>query len=167
MMPMPQHNQNENVSACLRTSDGQAVPLLGVALGGEVFGAHARLVLRQRYKNRESKPIEAVSKDSMLALQRYPWPGNVRELCNVVERAVIVATGPRLTIKPPTLAATAVAEHSSTALVDVERDLISARLERAKWRGRGVSGAAYLLAMKPSTVDSRLVKRGIDRPRTH
>ena len=38
-----------------------------------------------------AKPIESVSKESMLALQRYPWPGNVRELRNVVERAVIVA----------------------------------------------------------------------------
>ncbi len=46
--------------ACLRTTAGQPVPLLGVALGGEVFGAHARLVLRQRYKNREANPIEAV-----------------------------------------------------------------------------------------------------------
>ena len=46
--------------ACLRTTAGQAVPLLGVALGGEVFGAHARLVLRQRYKNSEPDPIEAV-----------------------------------------------------------------------------------------------------------
>ena len=33
-----------------------------------------------------------------------PWPGNVRELGNVVERAVIVATGPRLTIERPTIA---------------------------------------------------------------
>ena len=48
-----------------------------------------------------AKPIESVSKDSMLGLQRYPWPGNVRELRNVVERAVIVATGPHLTIDPP------------------------------------------------------------------
>ena len=46
--------------ACLRTTSGEPVPLLGVALGGEVFGAHARLVLRQRYKNSEPNPIEAV-----------------------------------------------------------------------------------------------------------
>ena len=50
------------------------------------------------------KPIESVSKDSMLALQRYHWPGNVRELRNVVERAVIVAASPRLTIDPPKVA---------------------------------------------------------------
>ncbi len=54
--------------ALLRTTDGQPVPLLGVALGGEVFGAHARLVLRQRYKNREDRPIEAV--------YTFPIPGD-------------------------------------------------------------------------------------------
>jgi Ca-activated chloride channel family protein len=50
----------QGTAACLRTTDGHPVPLLGVALGGEVFGAHARVVLRQRYKNRETRPIEAV-----------------------------------------------------------------------------------------------------------
>ncbi len=44
----------------LRSSEGHPVPLLGVALGGEVFGAHARLVVRQRYRNDEKKPIEAI-----------------------------------------------------------------------------------------------------------
>jgi DNA-binding NtrC family response regulator len=113
------------------------------------------------------KPIESVSKDSMLALQGYPWPGNVRELCNVVERAVIIATGPRLTIELPTLSATAVAEHSSTALVDITRDHIVAMLERARWRVRGAGGAADLLGMNPSTLESRMVKLGIARPRDH
>ena len=37
----------------------------------------------------------------MAALQRHTWPGNIRELRNVVERAMIVATGPRLTIPIP------------------------------------------------------------------
>ena len=39
---------------------------------------------------------------SMAALQRYAWPGNIRELRNVVERAMIVATGSQLTIALPT-----------------------------------------------------------------
>ena len=111
------------------------------------------------------KPIESVSKDSMLALQRYPWPGNVRELRNVVERAVIVATGPRLTIDPPTPSAAAVSGHRATALVDIERDHIVAVLERVKWRVRGEGGAAELLGMKPSTLESRMAKLGIQRPR--
>jgi len=58
----------DGVAACLRSKEGHPVPLLGVALGGEVFGAHARLVLRQRYKNREPRPIEAV--------YTFPIPGD-------------------------------------------------------------------------------------------
>jgi formate hydrogenlyase transcriptional activator len=47
------------------------------------------------------KPIESVSKESMKQLQQHPWPGNVRELRNIIERAVIVATGPRLVVEVP------------------------------------------------------------------
>ena len=111
------------------------------------------------------KPIESVSKDSMLALQRCQWRGNVRELRNVVERAVIVATGPRLTIDPSKPSATVAAGHSSIALVDIERDHIVAVLEGVKWRVRGDGGAAKLLGMKPSTLESRMAKLGIHRPR--
>lgn len=63
-----QGGPNDTSWACLRTRSGQPVPLLGVALGGEVFGAHARIVLRQRYRNRESEPIEAV--------YTFPIPGD-------------------------------------------------------------------------------------------
>ena len=111
-----------------------------------------------------AKPIESVSKDSMLALQRYPWPGNVRELRNVVERAVIVATGPRLTINPPKPSAAVASGHPSMALVDIERDHIVAVLDRVKWRVRGGGGAAELLRMKPSTLESRMTKLKIHRP---
>ena len=47
------------------------------------------------------KPIESVAKESMKQLQEHPWPGNVRELRNIIERAVIVATGPRLVVAVP------------------------------------------------------------------
>ncbi len=46
--------------ACLRTVQGAPVPLLGVSVSGRVFGAHARVVVRQRYVNSEARPIEAV-----------------------------------------------------------------------------------------------------------
>ena len=47
------------------------------------------------------KTIESVSAESMRELQRYSWPGNVRELRNVIERAIIVASGPHLVLSPP------------------------------------------------------------------
>jgi transcriptional regulator with GAF, ATPase, and Fis domain len=109
------------------------------------------------------KRIESVSKDSMLALQRYPWPGNVRELRNIVERAVIVSPGPRLSIDPPKPSAAAGSAHSSLALADIERDHIVAVLNRAKWRIRGPGGAAELLGLKPSTLESRMAKLKIKR----
>jgi Ca-activated chloride channel family protein len=56
----PDTGQRSGPSASLVTTGGQPVPLLGVVLEGVVFGAHARIVLRQRYKNCEAKPIEAV-----------------------------------------------------------------------------------------------------------
>ncbi|WP_437817468.1 VIT domain-containing protein [Sorangium sp. So ce1078] len=47
-------------TSCLRSSEGHPVPLLGVSLSGEVFGGVARLVVRQRYRNEERRPIEAI-----------------------------------------------------------------------------------------------------------
>ncbi|WP_433935175.1 VIT domain-containing protein [Sorangium cellulosum] len=46
--------------SCLRSSEGRPVPLLGVSLSGEVLGGAARLVVRQRYRNEERRPIEAI-----------------------------------------------------------------------------------------------------------
>jgi PAS domain S-box-containing protein len=47
------------------------------------------------------KTIDTIDQESMTGLLQYPWPGNARELRNVVERAMIVATGPRLDIRLP------------------------------------------------------------------
>ena len=110
------------------------------------------------------KRIESIPKDQVLALQRYAWPGNIRELRNVIERAVIVSTGPRLVIEAPR------PRHGgskrSVQLADVERDHIQAVLERTGWRIRGKGGAAELLGLKPSTLEGRMAKLQLRRPRT-
>jgi transcriptional regulator with GAF, ATPase, and Fis domain len=49
------------------------------------------------------KRIESVSKESMKQLQNHLWPGNVRELRNLIERAMIIATGPRLVVEVPAI----------------------------------------------------------------
>jgi len=108
------------------------------------------------------KHVESISKENMLALQRYAWPGNVRELRNVVERAVIVATSPVLSIDLPKSSVSA--QPSSIALVDMEREHIRSVLSRVNWRIRGNAGAAELLGMKASTLESRMAKLGLRRP---
>ena len=109
------------------------------------------------------KRVESIAKDNIEMLQRYAWPGNVRELRNLVERAVIGANGPVLTIAIPQQSSTAVARRS-VRLADVEREHIRSVLESTRWRIRGVGGAADQLGLKATTLETRLAKLGLQRP---
>jgi len=109
------------------------------------------------------KRIESISKEQLQALERYQWPGNIRELRNVIERAIIVSSGPRLAIETPRSKLSALPD--SNRLDDVERAHIRAVLERTGWRVRGESGAAEVLGLKPSTLEDRMAKLEIRRPR--
>jgi PAS domain S-box-containing protein len=108
------------------------------------------------------KRIDSISRESLAALQRYSWPGNVRELRNLIERAVIVAPGSRLVVDPPQ--AVPGPRDSNGTLAGVEAGHIRGVLQRVGWRVRGPGGAAELLGMKPTTLDSRMAKLGIGRP---
>ena len=108
------------------------------------------------------KQVDSISKDDMAALQQYSWPGNIRELRNVVERAMIMGTGRRLTFPVP--ATSAASARRSAKLEDVEREHIRTVLESTGWRVRGVDGAARRLGLKPTTLESRLSKLGLKRP---
>jgi PAS domain S-box-containing protein len=108
------------------------------------------------------KRIDTIAKESLAALQQYSWPGNIRELRNVVERAMITATGSRLTIAVPTASPAAI--RRSGKLVDVEREHIRNVLERTGWRIRGAGGAADRLGLKPTTLETRMAKLGLRRP---
>ena len=110
------------------------------------------------------RQIDSISRESLAALQRYSWPGNVRELRNVIERAMIVARGPTLVIELPRNLPEARAD--ATNLADVEAEHIRSVLKRVHWRIRGRGGAAELLGMKPTTLDSRMARLGIRRPKT-
>jgi PAS domain S-box-containing protein len=109
------------------------------------------------------KTVRAIAKESMEALQRYAWPGNVRELRNIIERAMITSTGPILRVAVPGSAEAVAAK--SLALEDVEREHILHVLELTRWRVRGQEGAAAMLRLKPTTLESRMAKLGIQRPR--
>jgi len=52
----------------------------------------------QQFARRMSKTIDTIPSESMSALLSYPWPGNIRELQNLIERAVILSTGPILNV---------------------------------------------------------------------
>jgi two-component system response regulator HydG len=50
------------------------------------------------YKKRSNKNITGLTEKALARLRRYDWPGNVRELENAIERAVIIAQGPMITV---------------------------------------------------------------------
>jgi formate hydrogenlyase transcriptional activator len=107
------------------------------------------------------KNVESVSKESLQALQHYGWPGNIRELRNVIEHAVIISSGPRLTIPMPR--ASTLTRPKGQKLAEIEVDHIRSVLESTGWRVRGPAGAAELLGVKPTTLESRMAKLGIRR----
>ena len=117
----------------------------------------------EEYSDGLGKRIENITADNMRSLQRYAWPGNIRELRNVVERAMILATGPCLSIPVPR--ATVSTAILSTKLDDVQREHIRSVLERARWRIRGAGGAAEQLGLRPTTLETRMTKLGLARPR--
>src|ERR1700677_4789026 len=110
----------------------------------------------------------------MSTLVRYEWPGNIRELQNVIERAVILSTGPVLKVSLDELRtrvpstpesngsiASADAGKMRGVLEDTERKQILAALKQANSVVAGPRGAAALLGVKRSTLQAHMQRLGI------
>jgi transcriptional regulator with GAF, ATPase, and Fis domain len=97
----------------------------------------------------------------MNEFQKYPWPGNVRELRNIIERHLITTPGPlfRAELPEPLLTA-AFADGTAD---EMEKQRIRRALERSNWRIQGQGGAAELLGLKSTALESRMKKLGVVR----
>jgi len=129
----------------------------------------------QLFSRRMNKAIDTIPSAAMEALCRYHWPGNIRELQNVIERAVIISTGPALSVDVADLKfhntshpeARAVATKSETngalhnVLQETERQQILQALKQCDWVVAGPNGAAARLGMNRSTLQLRIRKLGI------
>ncbi len=118
------------------------------------------------FARRMKKSVETIHSETMKVLTQYHWPGNVRELQNVIERAVILSTGPVLKVPLSDLktSATANASTNGGTLEDAQRKHILAALEQTNWVLGGANGAAARLGMKRSTLQFRMRRLGISRP---
>jgi len=116
----------------------------------------------EEFSEKMGKRIERVSGKSMTTLQNYSWPGNVRELRNTIERAMILASGDTLHIPAPRLGPGSLG--TDLTLDNCERNHIIDVLGRTGWQVSGKNGAAGILGLKPTTLESKLAKLGIKRP---
>jgi transcriptional regulator with GAF, ATPase, and Fis domain len=125
------------------------------------------------FSKKAKRNFQSISTRMMTELQAYGWPGNIRELENVIERSVIMSDGNGIlelerSLPAETFSATALS--SLKTLTDVktlqlrtEKEYILSVLKKTDGRIRGEGGAAELLDLKPTTLESRLKKLGIQK----
>jgi DNA-binding NtrC family response regulator len=113
--------------------------------------------------------LRGVEPGAMAALKAYGWPGNVRELRNVVERAMLLADGPMLTVGDVPAAAAGPARLTEQValpaagidLEQLERSLVVRALERSGWNQ---TKAAGMLGLNRDQIRDRVEKFKLEKP---
>jgi len=119
-----------------------------------------------KFAARMVKGVRHVPEDVMQTLMRHEWPGNIRELQNVIERAVIMSSGPDLQL--PSGEFESACQSTSTvtirSLAEVERDYILYVLRQVRWVIGGRNGAAARLGLPRTSLIYRMRKLRIVQP---
>jgi formate hydrogenlyase transcriptional activator len=132
-----------------------------------------------RFTKKFGRPIDAVARETMDRLMKYPWPGNIRELQNVIERAVVLSSGSVLRLgsdllplpggpnahAPVPFEAAGTSPTELVSLEEAQRRHIEAVLTHTGGVVAGPDGAARILELPANTLRSRMKKLGIDRVR--
>ena len=117
-----------------------------------------------KISRRLGKQIKVVPQNVMNALLNYHWPGNVRELENVLERAVINSSSPKLNLADDLDKSYSHLSKNLKTLEAVERDYIIRVLEQTRWKVSGKNSAAQILGLNRSTLRARMRKLSIVPP---
>ncbi|HWV58216.1 MAG TPA: sigma-54 dependent transcriptional regulator, partial [Longimicrobiales bacterium] len=123
------------------------------------------------YNRKLNTVIETVDPDAMRCLLEYRWPGNVRELGNIIERAMVLADGPAITVAD--LPAHIVSPAPLTDDDDLDEDELSVkkhsyRLERRliqaalKRTGGNKTRAAELLELSSRALHYKVREYGLE-----
>jgi len=123
----------------------------------------------KKIAKRLGKDTPIVSKLIMDAFSNYHWPGNVRELENILERAVIISSGPKLRMvddfnRPLAYLSKAHKTAEAKTLEQVEHDYILRVLEQTNWKVSGENSATQILGLNRSTLRARMRKLDILKP---
>ena len=124
--------------------------------------------LLEELARRTGKTARRLTSEALARLEAHDWPGNVRELANVLERALILAPAEELGAEVIDLPGRRrregrPREGELPTLADATRQHIGRVLQATRGRIYGPGGAAEILGVKPSTLQSKMKKLRIDR----
>ena len=151
-----------------------AIPLPPLRLRKEDIPALVQHFV-EKYTRENGKIVEGVSPEVLQTLMDYDWPGNVRELENVIERGVVLSTGPLIgkelvpehvrtspSFHIPQVAVPPEGINLREVIANFERRLIESTLEAT---GGVQKEAARLLGLKPTTLNEMIKRHSILLPR--
>ncbi len=119
----------------------------------------------EHYGRKLGKMIDRVTEETMRIFLDYSWPGNVRELQNIIEHGLIISKKSVLEISGAYFNQTPEGGKVQKLLSmdEFEKHYIIEVLRHTQGIIYGDRGAANILGMKPSTLQSRMKKLAVDR----
>jgi formate hydrogenlyase transcriptional activator len=121
----------------------------------------------RKHAQRMGRNIKSIPAHAMGVLTNYAWPGNIRELQNVIERSVVLSSGPELRVALPEMigktAPIALHGHASNVTKQSERARILLVLKETHGMVGGPNGAAARLGLKRTTLQARMRRYNIGR----
>ncbi|SFO32702.1 Response regulator receiver domain-containing protein [Chitinophaga sp. YR627] len=126
----------------------------------------------EKFCSEFNKPFHGIFASMMEEMIAYDWPGNIRELENVIEQSAILNDGKsKLELKRTLTGKAAIPvttpiktfEDVKNIQAETEREYIISVLKQAEGRVRGANGAAELMNIKPTTLESKMAKLKIRR----
>jgi DNA-binding NtrC family response regulator len=111
----------------------------------------------KKYCNSMNKPLVTIDSSALKRLQELQFPGNVRELENMIERAIVIGTGKKITLKDLPLDKT-ILSSSIESLDELEKKHILLILDKYSWN---ISHAANALKVDRVTLYNKIKKYGL------
>ena len=115
----------------------------------------------KKYCTTMNRPLITIDSGALKRLEEFTFPGNIRELENMIERAIVVGNGKKITLKDLPLGKEIV-NTTAESLDDLEKNHISQILTKYNWN---ITVAAKALKIDRVTLYNKIKKYGLSEPK--